>query len=131
MGKDDIDKLSRDNYEDWFRQQKAILKEKRVYYALEKSVLEFAYVREIGDTTGPEVVISLPLSPTPGGSSSAHDAAVDAITGSWDEKKKERWENDDAKASTIMMKDWGRKRQYSPTRVVPGQGIWFGCVDLE
>ncbi|KAG6250533.1 hypothetical protein E4U23_001348 [Claviceps purpurea] len=60
MGKDDIDKLSRDNYEDWFRRQKAILKGKRVYYTLEKSILQFAYVREIGDTTGPEVVIPPP-----------------------------------------------------------------------
>ncbi|KAG6123797.1 hypothetical protein E4U38_001048, partial [Claviceps purpurea] len=51
MGKDDIDKLSRDNYEDWFRRQKAILKGKRVYYTLEKSILQFAYVREIGETT--------------------------------------------------------------------------------
>ncbi|KAG6168896.1 hypothetical protein E4U24_008160 [Claviceps purpurea] len=64
--------------------------------------MELAYVREIGDTTGPEVVIPLSPSPTPGGSSSAHDAAVDAITGgisrlggSWDEKKKEQWENDE------------------------------------
>ncbi|KAG6193569.1 hypothetical protein E4U27_006667 [Claviceps purpurea] len=62
--------------------------------------MELAYVREIGDTTGPEVVIPLSPSPTPGGSSSAHDAAVDAITGgisrlggSWDEKKKEQWES--------------------------------------
>ncbi|KAG5950076.1 hypothetical protein E4U58_001786, partial [Claviceps cyperi] len=54
MGKDDIDKLNRDNHEDWFRRQKAILKGKRVYYTLEKSMIEFAYVREIGDTTGPE-----------------------------------------------------------------------------
>ncbi|KAG5912835.1 hypothetical protein E4U61_007832 [Claviceps capensis] len=80
MGKDDIDKLSRDSYEDWFRRQKAILNGKRVYYTLEKLILEFAYVREIGDTTGPEVVIPLPPSPTSGGFSSAHDAAVDAIT---------------------------------------------------
>ncbi|KAG6136492.1 hypothetical protein E4U38_001367 [Claviceps purpurea] len=58
------------------------------------------YVREIGDTTGPEVVTPLSPSLTPGGSSSAHDAVVDAITdgisrlgGSWDEKKKEQWES--------------------------------------
>ncbi|KAG5973455.1 hypothetical protein E4U58_005056 [Claviceps cyperi] len=70
MGKDDIDKL-----------------------------IEFAYVREIGDTTVPEIAIQLPPSPTPGGSSPAHDADVDAITdgisrlgGSWDENKKEQWE---------------------------------------
>ncbi|KAG6018874.1 hypothetical protein E4U40_007652 [Claviceps sp. LM458 group G5] len=103
MGKDDVDKLSRDNYEDWFRRQKAILKGKRVFYTLEKTLLEFAYVQEIGDTTGnttgdttnPEAAIPLPPSPTLGGSSSAHDAAVDAITegpsrlrGSWDERKK-------------------------------------------
>ncbi|KAG6105272.1 hypothetical protein E4U31_001492 [Claviceps sp. LM219 group G6] len=117
MDKDDVDKLSRDNYEDWFRRQKAILKEKRVFYTLEKTFMEFAYVREIGDTTGPEVVIPFPPSPTLGGSSSAQDAAVDAITegisrlgGSWDEKKKEQWENDDAKALPIIIKFHSSRR---------------------
>ncbi|KAG5939320.1 hypothetical protein E4U59_003183 [Claviceps monticola] len=87
--------LSRDKHKDWFRRKTAILKGKWVFYTLENPILEFAFVREIENTTATETGTPLYPSPTPERLSSAHDAAVDAITngisrlgGSWDEKEK-------------------------------------------
>lgn len=104
MGKDSkhLPIVSRDNYEDWFRRAKVKIKGKGVYYTIEISRIEYAWIQREGG-----IKSSAP-------SSTAESSEVDNVTsqferlgGTWNVEKAKEWDQADAKALEIMLEGLG------------------------
>jgi hypothetical protein len=51
--------INRDNYEDWFRRAKIKIKSKGVYYTVETSRTEYAWIQREGSTRNNESELTL------------------------------------------------------------------------
>lgn len=107
MGKDSkyLPTLSRECYEDWFRRAKVKVKSKGVFYTIETTRTEFAWIPREGG-----IKSQTPASETPS------DSTVDDITnaferlgGSWNLDKSKQWDQDDSKALEIILEGLGEE----------------------
>ena len=102
-----VAKLSRNNHESWFRGQKLKLKSKKVWYVVEETVEEFAW---IPNEKGKKAVDST----TTGGLAHAESAGsngkrtkFEQFGGVFNEEKKEKYEVDDSIALYHILKGLG------------------------
>lgn len=103
MGKDTkyLPTLTRDNYEDWFRRAKVKIKSKGVFYTIETTRTEFAWIQREGG-----VKQAIPTLASETSSSSTIDgitSGFERIGGTWNLEKAKEWDQDDSKALEIIL----------------------------
>lgn len=105
MGKNskDLPTLTRESHEDWFRQVKLEIKSKGVFYTIETTRKDFAWIPSEGrrkeQAPPPETL-----------SSTSTDTSIDQLAsefeqlgGTWDLEKSRQWDRDEAKALKIIL----------------------------
>jgi hypothetical protein len=98
--------LARDNHEDWFRRAQVKIKGKAVWFAIENTKFEYAWIKRVGGTIGG----TTETPSTTESSSKDKDPGIEGLTtafeqmgGAWSTDQSRDWDIADARALEVML----------------------------
>ncbi|TAQ86988.1 hypothetical protein B7494_g4697 [Chlorociboria aeruginascens] len=122
MGKDSkyLPTLTRDNHEDWFRRAKVKIKSKGMFYVIETTRIEFAWIQREG---GIKLSANTPSTDSTDGVADVTNQ-FERLGGSWNLEKAKTWDQDDAKAIEIIIEGLGENNAVLIDEYEIASAVW-------
>jgi hypothetical protein len=118
--------LSRENHEDWFRRARIKIKGKGIFYTVETSRTEYAWINREGGAAGTPATTDTTSSRTGEGDKGVENitSQFERIGGTWSLDKAKEWDQADARALEIILEGLGQDDAVLVDEYETAMAVW-------